>query len=297
MVFRRLFVVLSAVVLVGCGSTKSRTATEHLLASDAVDAAIAQVDFTPLEGQKVFFDREYITNDKSTGFVNADYVVSAIRQQIVASGCLLQEKREDADFIIEGRIGALGTNSHDIIYGLPANNLLNAAASVVPNPAAGAAPLPTIPEISLVKKNDQVGAAKLGLFAYHRESKQRVWQSGTALARSTAKDMWFFGAGPFQSGTVYGGVRFAGSQLGREGDEEEMRTQAELAHFRNSAVFNPPSLFDDEPAYASASGDSDDAQKPNEPSPDVVPVSAEESAFDPGAPQSNSPRFQDAPAR
>ncbi|MGD9853553.1 MAG: DUF6655 family protein [Planctomycetaceae bacterium] len=286
---RHLLLILLAVVSVGCGSTKSRTATEHLLASDAVDAAIAQVDFTPLEGQKVYFDREYITNDKSTGFVNSDYVVSAIRQQIVSSGCLLQEKREDADFIIEGRIGALGMNSHDIIYGLPANNLLNAAASVVPNPAAGAAPLPTIPEISLAKKNDQVGAAKLGLFAYHRESKQRVWQSGTALARSTAKDTWFFGAGPFQSGSVYGGVRFAGTNISHADDEAEMRRTAELSHFRNATVFNPPSLFTEPPAYANISDDSEDGTAADDTQQDIVPVSAEEAASTQDSPEFKPP--------
>ncbi|MBX3436284.1 MAG: hypothetical protein KF861_02255 [Planctomycetaceae bacterium] len=250
MLIRSLALLLLAAVSVGCGSTKSRTATEQLLASDAVDAAIAQVDFTPLEGQKVFFDRNYITNDKSTGFVNCDYVVSAIRQQIISSGCLLQDSKEDADFIIEGRIGALGTNSHDIIYGLPANNLLNAAASVVPSPAGAVAPLPTIPEISLAKKNDQIGAAKLGLFAYHRESKQRVWQSGTALARSDAKDMWFFGAGPFQSGSVYGGLRFAGTRLNHEQDENDLRREAELSHFREATVFNPAATFQEPTAYA-----------------------------------------------
>jgi hypothetical protein len=30
---------------------------------------------------------------------------------------------------------------------------------------------------------------------------------------SDAKNTWFFGAGPFQSGTIYKGTRFAGSKL------------------------------------------------------------------------------------
>ncbi len=263
----RLFtLLLLMVVTAGCGSTKSRTATEQLIASDAVDGAVAEVDFTPLAGQKVFFDREYIKNYPPAGFVNADYVVSAIRQQIVAAGCLLQDKREDADFVIEGRIGTLGTNSHDIIYGLPANNLLNAAANVVP----GAPPLPSIPEISLARKNDLLGAAKLGLFAYHRESKRRVWQSGVALARSTAKDTWIFGAGPFQSGTVYDGVRFAGTKLGKDGDGADKKHRAELSQFQRPMVFTPPVAFQDKPAYADvASEETDEANQK------VVPASAE----------------------
>ncbi len=257
---------LLTAVTAGCGATKSRTATEQLIASDAVDGAIAEVDFTPLAGEKVFFDREYIKNYPPSGFVNADYVVSAIRQQIVSSGCLLQDTREDADFIIEGRIGTLGTNSHDIIYGLPANNLLNAAANVVP----GAPPLPSIPEISLARKNDLLGAAKLGLFAYHRESKTRVWQSGVALARSTAKDTWIFGAGPFQSGTVYDGVRFAGTKLGKGEDGTDEKHRAELSQFQKPMVFNSPVAFQDKPAFANASSeDSEEADQK------VVPAAAE----------------------
>lgn len=263
---RSLVMILLAAASVGCGSTKSRTATEQLLVSDAIDAAIAQVDFTPLAGQKVFLDREYIKNYDPLGFVNSDYVVSALRQKIVTSGCLLQEKREDADFIIEGRIGALGTNSHDIIYGLPANNLLNTAASVVP----GAPPLPAIPEISLARKNDQLGASKLGLFAYHRETKQRVWQSGTAIARSTAKDTWVFGAGPFQSGTVYDGVRFAGMRLRRAEENGDTPGRSKLAQFRRPMVYNPPSTFFEQPAYATVpSADPESTEQ------DVVPASAE----------------------
>ena len=51
------------------------------------------------------------------------------------------------------------------------------------------------------------------MFAYHRESKRAVWQSGVSQATSTAKDMWIFGVGPFQSGTIYDGPQFAGNKI------------------------------------------------------------------------------------
>ena len=63
--------------------------------------------------------------------------------------------------------------------------------------------LPMIPEISLAKKNDSRGAAKIAVFAYHRETRQPVWQSGVAVATSTAKEAWVFGAGPIRYGTIY----------------------------------------------------------------------------------------------
>jgi hypothetical protein len=74
--------------------------------------------------------------------------------------------------------------------------------------------MPTsIPEIPLVKRTDQMGVAKLAVFAYHRDSGLPVWQSGLASETSEAKDIWVLGAGPFQKGTIYEGFVFAGQKL------------------------------------------------------------------------------------
>ena len=58
-----------------------------------------------------------------------------------------------------------------------------------------------------------MGAAKIAVFAYHRETRQPVWQSGIARASSSAKDTWLLGAGPFQSGTIHKQPKFAGERL------------------------------------------------------------------------------------
>lgn len=247
-------------IAAGCGSTKSSTATEQLLTSDAVDMAISQIDFRPLSGQLVYFDTKYLQNFKGIGFTNAEYITSSLRQQMIGAGCLLQDDKDSAEFVVEARIGALGSDSHDIVYGIPASNALSTAASVV----AGAPTIPTIPEISFARKNDQSAAAKLAVFAYHRESKQRVWQSGMSVAKSTAKDLWFPGAGPFQSGTVYDGVQFAGSELLTKGNPGDLH-RPQLSHYREPALFNPPALPIPERTIAEEQPDSG-----------VVPASAEE---------------------
>lgn len=252
----------------GCGSTKSSTATEQLLTSDAVDMAVAQIDFRPLSGQLVYFETKYLQNFKGIGFTNAEYITSSLRQQMIGAGCLLQDSAESAEFIVEARIGALGSDSHDIVYGLPASNALSTAATIV----SGAPAIPTIPEISFARKADQSAAAKLGVFAYHRESKQRVWQSGLSVAKSTAKDLWFLGAGPFQSGTVYDGVQFAGSELlTRDAPDNSFRPQ--LSHYREPALFNPPALPIPERMVA------EDQQESGK----VVPASAETPSSEEGA--------------
>lgn len=197
-------------LLCGCGQTKSRMATEQLLMSDAVDRAVASIDFRPLAGRSVYLDTQYIKSVKGGSFLNANYVISSLRQQMLAANCNLQEERDEADYIAEVRIGALGTDAHNVTYGIPASNGLSSAASLMPN----APPIPAIPEISIAKKEDEMGASKIAVFAYHRETRKAVWQSGLAQARSVAKDTWIFGAGPFQSGTIHQRPHFAGQELG-----------------------------------------------------------------------------------
>lgn len=196
--------------LSGCGKMISNSATEQLLTSDAVDQTISHLDFTTLSNKKVYFDTSYIKNIKGVGFVNGDYIISSLRQQIVAANCLMQEKKEDADYVIEARVGTLATNGHEVNYGIPASNMLSSAASLVtPAPA-----IPTIPEISLAKKNNQTAAAKISVFAYNQKTRERVWQSGVLQAKSSARDTWILGAGPFQRGSIYkDGAQFAGSKI------------------------------------------------------------------------------------
>ncbi len=193
----------------GCGTTQTQLATQQLILSDAVDRAVAQLDFRVLAGQKVYLDDRFIQNVKGIGFVNSEYVTSALRQQMLASGCLLQPTANDADYIVEARVGTLGHDQHDVTYGIPANKSLANLVDLVPN----APDLPSIPELSLARRHDQLAAAKIAAYAYDRRTREPVWQSGTAVPLSDAKSSWFFGIGPFQTGTIYPEPRFAGDRL------------------------------------------------------------------------------------
>ncbi|MEE2642192.1 MAG: DUF6655 family protein [Planctomycetota bacterium] len=225
-------------ILVGCGTTNSRSATEQLLMSDAVDQVIGQINFAPLTGQTVFLDTSYIVPVKTAGFVNSPYVVSSLRQQLTAAGCLLQETKDAAEIIVEPRIGTLGTDGHEITFGIPASQTLSSAASIVSNTPG----IPIIPEISLAKSDSHSGAAKVSVFAYYRESRQPIWQSGTLVAESTAKDTWFLGAGPLQTGSIHDGVQFAGHRLGwrwKNSDPTVERSRPQI-EYNDEIVFSKP---------------------------------------------------------
>ena len=204
-----LVVVLISIGFSGCGTLKSQTATQQLLLSDAVDRSIASIDFSALSGKTIYLDVSYVRAIKGFGFVNAEYIISSLRQQLFAADCLIQENRENAEYVVEVRVGTLGNDSHDITYGIPASSTLAEAAAVVNN----SLPVPALPEVSLARRSDQTGAAKIFAFAYDRVTREPIWQSGLAQARSTSRDTWLLGAGPFQRGTIHEGMRFAGSQI------------------------------------------------------------------------------------
>jgi hypothetical protein len=199
------FALLAGVVsLAGCGTTRSsdttRTATEQLLISDAIDRAVQSVNVESLAGQTVFLD-----DSRLSDVVDRNYLVSTLRQHLLANGCQLREKREDAEFIVEARAGAVGTDRNDLLFGVPSMNVPQIL-PLQPVPAA-------IPEIPIAKRKDQRGITKLAVFAYHRETGTPVWQSGLVYQESSSNDVWILGAGPFQRGTIHSGTEFAGKAL------------------------------------------------------------------------------------
>jgi hypothetical protein len=197
------FVILLSVLLAGacagCGTTAQRGAIEQLLISDAIDQAVGQIDFTPLEGQDVFLDGDYLRTVKPTGFVNADYVLSSLRHQILAAGCHLKDRRDEAAIVIEPRVGSLGTDDYNIVYGIPRSE----AAAVLGAASNTGLALPLIPELAVGKSEYRQGFAKLNVFAYRLDDRSAVWQSGVAKSTASSRDTWVMGIGPFQKGSIY----------------------------------------------------------------------------------------------
>lgn len=220
-------------IFAGCGSSIQIEGTQQLLASDAIDKSVAKINFSPLMNQKVYFDSEYIKTVKGVGFVNSDYIISALRQQLVGQGCMMVEDKKDARFIVEARVGALGRNQHDIIYGVPENNALSTAASIMPN----APPIPSIPELSIARRSHVSASAKVAVFAYEKDSGESVWQSGTSVADSNARNTWLFGAGPFQKGSIYDGTTLAGEKIRLPWKKVKDPRQQEIANFHQPKTY------------------------------------------------------------
>jgi hypothetical protein len=215
-----------AVTALGCGSTRTsntaRTATEQLLISDVIDRTVQQINFKVLEGEAVFLDERHLLEAVDKG-----YLISSFRQHMLACGCVLKDKKEDATFVVEPRVGAVGTDNHDWLVGIPAINVPQV-------PLAPAMPA-AIPEIPFAKRRDQRGVAKLAVFAYRRETGEPVWQSGMAISESEANDIWVLGAGPFKRGTIYEEKTFTSARIVPK--EEEADLGPRVAHVGEEAMF------------------------------------------------------------
>ncbi len=215
----------------GCGTTKvsgtARTATEQLLLTNAWDDALRQVDFRPLAGVPVYLDAQYLE-----GSLDKGWLVSSVRQALLAQGVLLRAKPEQAQWIVEARVGVYGTNNYDWLFGVQQTTI---PATITGMPSG------TIPEIPLAKKSNQQGVVKLALYAYDRASGQVTWNSGTMLSSSDAKDVYIGGIGPIQSGSIRSGTEFIGVRLPTiedvYADEEKP-----LLPPRSDVPFNAPSL-------------------------------------------------------
>jgi len=162
-------------------SNTARTAREQLLISNAVDQALAKVDFAAFNGSKVFIDDKYLEcTDKG-------YVVGSIRHRLMTNGATVSPKVEDADLAIEIRSGGVGTDNSDSFLGVPS--------IVLPG-------MLTIPEIKLVTRTQQTALAKLGLVAYDAKSMQMLGGGGVSSSLSDDTNLYVLGIGPFQSGTA-----------------------------------------------------------------------------------------------
>lgn len=226
------------VLAIGCGTTRIsdtlRTGTEQLLLSTAIERAVNDMDFSGLAGKDVYFDPQYLKGVSDEG-----YIISSIRQRLLAEGVLLKANRDDAVYVVEARAGTVGTNRQDVLLGVPQVTLPTGA--LMPGTPSA------IPEIPLAKKTQQRSIVKLAAFAYNQQTGQAVWQSGTHPITADSRDTWILGTGPFQRGTIYSGTSFAGSRVRWFGSRSRRELQVPapgISVTASSAFHENPKLAD-----------------------------------------------------
>jgi hypothetical protein len=146
------------ILVTGCTTTiretlPSRTATEQLLISVAVDQAVARLPFSIPTGTKIWLD-----SSNFTGY-DTQYAISTIKEQLLKRGGWLVADKQAADLVIEVRAGALSIDRIERLLGIPSFS--------IPIPLAGSF---KFPEIALFKKASMRGIAKFAFFSYDAKS-------------------------------------------------------------------------------------------------------------------------------
>jgi hypothetical protein len=255
--------------LAGCGTTRftdtRRSATEQLLISGAIDRAVDTIDCNPLAGKTVYLDTNYYRPTE-----DLQYLLDTVRQKLLASDCILKNKKEDADLVVQMRVGTIGTDSNQVIFGVPASQVPQELAALSSSPLS----VPSIPEIPIVKKQAQRGVAKIGLFAYDQKTGTAYWQSGALPVDATASEIWVIGAGPWQWGTIYDEPRFAGGDLPLAGLFRKLRRKEDATErpvgVADIATFQSPTTdlpAEEEPGKIQLAGHSESAEAPEQQKP------------------------------
>ena len=151
-----------------------------MLISNAIDQSLAKIDFRPLSGHRVYIDEKYIdsVNRLRSGLVG---------HRLLRVGADIEEKPDEAEMIVEVRSGAVGTDDHSLMVGIPPINL---------------GPMMSTPEIAIFKRETQTGTAKIGLVAYDARSKHVLGAGAVTRAQSQDKNWFVLGTGPYNSGTL-----------------------------------------------------------------------------------------------
>lgn len=189
-------------IISGCGTTKwsdtSRTATEQLLITSAMDQVVDEFNFYPLSGRKLYI------NKAGVNCTDSQYLISILRQQLAANGVLVKDKEEDADYILEIAPGAAGTNRYDLMYGIPKTE--------IPSLVTGGT-VSAIPEIALIKRTDQKAQVKLMLWAYNKKNGAIIWQSGNKTKTAHLRNRWILGFGPITKASFNKKVQVGGDDI------------------------------------------------------------------------------------
>lgn len=157
----------------------TRTATEQLLVSRAVERAAAEFSMALPSKARVYLDASAFRGEGS------DYAASAVREALLAKGNPIATSRSDADVVVEVRLGALSIDKTQRVVGIPRLTVpISANFSTV-----------TVPELSAYSRRDRTGVAEFSAFAYEAATGRPIALgarfSGTAKIRSHTMFMVF----------------------------------------------------------------------------------------------------------
>ena len=158
-----------------------RSVGEQLLLSNSIDRALSELDLEAigrLKGFKVYLSTVYLQT------LDQEYLIGSLRDLLLSSGVLVVDDIAQAEMIVEIRSGANSLDSASVPAGIAEDQAL-------PNPVTGA-PV-ALPELAFFKKQNNVSLTKVALVAYHADSREHIFSSGTLLGGAYERHYQFLG--------------------------------------------------------------------------------------------------------
>ena len=158
-----------------------RSVGEQLLLSTSIDRALSELDLEAigrLKGFKVYLSTVYLQT------LDQEYLIGSLRDLLLSSGVLVVDDIAQAEMIVEIRSGANSLDSAAVTAGIAEDQAL-------PNPITGA-PV-ALPELAFFKKQNNVSLTKVALVAYHADSREHIFSSGTLLGGAYDRHYQFLG--------------------------------------------------------------------------------------------------------
>ena len=158
-----------------------RSVGEQLLLSNSIDRALSELDLEAigrLKGFKVYLSTVYLQT------LDQEYLIGSLRDLLLSSGVLVVDDIAQAEMIVEIRSGANSLDSAAVTAGIAEDQAL-------PNPVTGA-PV-ALPELAFFKKQNIGSLTKVALVAYHADSREHVFSSGTLLGGAYERHYQFLG--------------------------------------------------------------------------------------------------------
>ena len=158
-----------------------RSVGELLLLSNSIDRALSELDLEAigrLKGFKVYLSTVYLQT------LDQEYLIGSLRDLLLSSGVLVVDDIAQAEMIVEIRSGANSLDSAAVTAGIAEDQAL-------PNPVTGA-PV-ALPELAFFKKQNIVSLTKVALVAYHADSREHVFSSGTLRGGAYERHYQFLG--------------------------------------------------------------------------------------------------------
>ena len=187
----------------GCATIRitdpPRTADEEFLLTEAATRAIAKLSLDALRGRSVWlvseyafsttrpFDESFLTNQVRSPTFESAFLIGELRARLLQVGARLSSGREEADVVVEVRVGALSINRIDFLLGIPALALAGTSSTTLNNLAV------STPDLAIYKNVQQDGFSSVAVVGYWRNTGEVLVNSGPFLGHTHRYDYFLFG--------------------------------------------------------------------------------------------------------